>query len=351
MTRNRIYLDHAATTPLLPAARAAMLCGFDLWANPSSPHGAGRAARAALEDARGRMAAALGWEGEVIFTSGASEALAIGLGRAKVERRLVSAVEHDAVFRAAPVAEVMPIKDWLVDTDKLAAMLACPGRALVAVQSTNSETGSYLMHHTPSRVVDLTHAAGGLVLCDESQLGVGRSMPEGVDMAVISGHKIGAPVGIGALLVRNFDMLEPSGGQERGYRAGTENLPGALALAAALEWGFGCWQTSMDQRHGFAERLASSGIMIGGEDCADHIIALASPRLSAAVMLMKLDTQGICVSAGSACSSGSLKPSRVLTAFGVPADVAARTIRVSLGWSTTQADLDAFADAWEAIHR
>ena len=91
--------------------------------------------------------------------------------------------------------------------------------------------------------------------------------------------------------------------------------------------------------------------MIGGEDCADHIIALASPRLSAAVMLMKLDTQGICVSAGSACSSGSLKPSRVLTAFGVPADVAARTIRVSLGWSTTQADLDAFADAWEAIHR
>ena len=360
MTRPRIsqkpiYLDHAATTPLLPQAREAMLRGFDLWANPSSPHGAGRAARAALEDARARVAAALGWEGEVIFTSGASEALAMGLGRASiggkgVERRLVSAVEHDAVFRAAPGAEVVPVSDWLVDSDALAEMVSRPGRALVAVQETNSETGKELMCYTPNPVVDLTHAAGGWVLCDASQMGIGRSLPKGVDMAVISGHKIGAPVGIGALLVRNFDMLEPSGGQERGYRQGTENLPGALALVAALEAGEEAWGTTAEQRFRFKDQLYRCGEVIAmGTQCS-HIFALASPRLSAAVMLMKLDAMGICVSAGSACSSGSLKPSRVLTAFGVAPEVAARTIRVSLGWSTTQTDLDRFADAWEAIH-
>ena len=347
MTRNRIYLDHAATTPLLPQAREACLRGFDLWANPSSPHGAGRAARAALEDARARVAAALGWEGEVIFTSGASEALAMGLGRAKVDRRLVSAVEHDAVFRAAPGAEVVPIAQGHLDAGALAAALDMPGRALVAIQQINSEVGHCVLRECD---VAMVREAGGLVLCDASQMGIGRSLPKGVDMAVISGHKIGAPVGIGALLVRNFDMLEPSGGQERGYRQGTENLPGALALAAALEWGGGCWQTTLCQRNRFGERLEMTGSILGGEDCADHIFALASPRLSAAVMLMKLDAMGICVSAGSACSSGSLKPSRVLTAFGVAPEVAARTIRVSLGWSTTQTDLDRFADAWEAIH-
>ena len=357
MKRPRIYLDHAATTPLLPQAREAMLRGFDLWANPSSPHGAGRAARAALEDARARVAAALNWDGEVIFTSGASEALAMGLGRAKVERRLVSAVEHDAVFRAAPGAEVVPmvldderVDHGLLDPEALAEALAKPGRVMLAVQHTNSETGSFLLPTMRNPCVDMVRAAGGLVLSDCSQIGFQRHLPD-VDIVVLSGHKIGAPVGIGALLVKNFDMLEPSGGQERGYRQGTENLPGALALVAALEAGEDDWGTTAEQRFRFKDQLYRCGEVIAPGFQCYHIFAVASPRLSAAVMLMKLDAMGICVSAGSACSSGSLKPSRVLTAFGVAPEVAARTIRVSLGWSTTQADLDGFADAWEAIHR
>ncbi|NBC35697.1 aminotransferase class V-fold PLP-dependent enzyme [Novosphingobium sp. FSY-8] len=348
--RHAIYLDHAATTPLLPHARAQMLCGFDLWANPSSPHAPGRSARAALEDARARIAAALGWDGEVILTSGASEALAIALTRAAVDRRIISAVEHEAVFRAAPDAAVAPIRDGLVDGDALAALLDGPGRALVAVQATNSETGGYLMHVAPNPVVQITHAAGGLVLCDDSQMGIGRSLPAGVDMAVISGHKIGGPIGIGALLVRDLAMLHPTGGQERGYRPGTENLPGALGLAAALEDGHSCWQTTITDRHAFAERLARQGVLLGGEDRADHIIAIASPRFDARALLIRLDAMGFAVSAGSACSSGSLKPSRVLQGFGIDPDVARRTIRVSLGWSSTVAELDAFADAWERLH-
>ena len=354
--RKSIYLDFAATTPVLPEAREAILRGFELWANPSSPHAAGRAARAALEEARERVKAALGWEGEVIFTSGASEALAIGLGRANADRRLISAVEHDAVFRAAPGAEVMPVllddEKWLkgtIDQDALAAALAKPGRAILAVQHINSETGSILLPAMRNPCSDMVRAAGGLVLSDCSQIGFQRHLPD-IDMAVISGHKIGAPVGIGALLVRNFDMLEPSGGQERGYRGGTENLPGALALAAALEAGEAVWGTTAEQRFAFMNRLYDWGELIAvGSQCS-HIFAVASERLSAAVMLMKLDAQGFCVSAGSACSSGSLKPSRVLKAFGVDPKVAARTIRISLGWSTTPEDLDAFLDAWDRIH-
>lgn len=228
-----IYLDHAATTPLRPEAREAMARGFELWANPSSPHSAGRAARAALEDARERIKAALKWDGEVILTSGASEALAIGLGRAKADRRLVSAVEHDAVFRAAPDAEVLPIGDRLIDWDTLAAALARGSRAVVAIQQINSETGTVLDVDSAARIV---HEAGGLLLSDCSQSAGKTGLPQ-ADMIVVSAHKLGGPVGVGALLVRDFAMLEPIGGQERGYRAGTENLPAALGFAAALEAG------------------------------------------------------------------------------------------------------------------
>lgn len=238
----------------------------------------------------------------------------------------------------------------LLDPEALAEALSKPGRVMLAVQHINSETGSFLLPTMRNPCVDMVRAAGGLVLSDCSQIGFQRHLPD-VDMVVLSGHKIGAPVGIGALLVKNFDMLEPSGGQERGYRQGTENLPGALALVAALEAGEDDWGTTVQQQFDFEKVLFGHGIIFFGASQCTHIRSVASPRLSAAVMLMKLDAMGICVSAGSACSSGSLKPSRVLTAFGVPPEVAARTIRVSLGWSTTQADLDAFADAWEAIHR
>ena len=351
---SRIYLDHAATTPLRPEAAEAMRAGSEMWANPSSPHGEGRAARAALEDARARVKAALDWDGEVIFTSGASEALAIGLQRAQVERRLISPVEHDAVFRAAPDAEVLPLADdedgrCQIDLDALAQSLARPGRAVVAVQQINSETGTVFLPHNRSRVVDAVHDGGGLLLADCSQ-SAGRVPLPVADMIVVSAHKLGGPIGIGALLVKDFALLEPSGGQERGYRAGTENLPAALGFAAALEaGGIECWPTSYPDRFDFKDLLGRRGeVLRPGIQCS-HILALASERLSAAALLIRLDALGFSVSAGSACSSGTLKQSRALAAFGIDPAVAERTIRVSIGWNTTVSDLEAFADAWVQV--
>lgn len=331
-----------------PEACDAVIEGMARWANPSSPHAEGRAARAALEDARARIKAALGWDGELIFTSGASEALAIGLGRAKGGRRLVSPFEHDAVFRAAPGAMLLPSKGPVPDFERLDAELAGGDRPVVAVQHVNSETGNW---QAIDLVAEHVRAAGGLLLCDCAQSAGKDDLPD-ADMLVISAHKLGGPVGIGALLLRDFSDLEPSGGQEFGYRAGTENLPGALGFAAALE--------APDQLHGefthrFEEALfaltetvrdAGGEIIDGGGPTSMFITAMAMPGMSAASQLIRFDRAGFSVSAGSACSSGSLKPSRVLRAIGVPDDVAARTIRVSIGWNTTAAEIEAFRDAW-----
>ncbi len=352
---NRVYLDHAATTPLRPEAREAMLRGFELWANPSSPHAEGRAARHALEDAREQVKAALEWDGEVIFTSGASEALAIALGRARAERRLVSAVEHDAVFRAAPDADILPLTadetgSARIDPDALDAAVARPGRAVVAVQSINSETGTVLLPHQDGVIARTVRDAGGLFLSDCSQSAGKLPLPD-ADMIVVSAHKIGGPIGIGALLVKDFAMLEPSGGQERGYRAGTENLPGALGFAAALEaGGIETWPTCYPERFEFKDLLLQAGghILRPGPQCS-HIIAVASDRLSAAASLIRFDGMGFAISAGSACSSGTLKPSRSLLAFGIDPAVASRTVRLSIGWTTTSADLQAFAQAWADV--
>jgi cysteine desulfurase len=350
MSASQIYLDHAATTPLLPQAREAWLEGAALWANPSSPHKQGRAARAALEDARERVKKALGWQGEVLFTSGASEALAIGLGRAKAERRLVSAVEHDAVYRAAPDAQELPMLEGEVDLDALAQVLALPGRAVVAVQSVNSETGTALLPYAANPLVDRVREAGGLVLADCSQSAGKMPLPD-ADMVVLSAHKLGGPIGIGALLVKDFAMLEPSGGQERGYRAGTENLPGALGFAAALEaGGVESWATTAEQRFDFRNgRLRHGEGPPPGVQCS-HIFAVAAPRLAATAMLIRMDAMGFAISAGSACSSGTLKQSRVLKGFGIDEDLARRTVRVSVGWNTTPEHLDAFAEAWAKVN-
>jgi cysteine desulfurase len=351
-----VYLDHAATTPMMPAARAAIEQGFDAWANPSSPHRAGRDARAVLENARARVKAALDWQGEVIFTSGASEALAIGLGRAKVDRRIVSAVEHDAVLRAAPDAAMLPIVEGEQDLagtpniGTLEALLAQPGRAVVAIQSINSETGTILVPSLDGALAAQVRAAGGLFLADCSQSAGKLPLPD-ADMVVVSAHKLGGPIGIGALLVRDFAMLEPSGGHERGYRAGTENVPAAMGFAAALEAGdIKSWQTSAEQRFDFKNKLFSSGeVLAPGLQCS-HIFAVAAPRMSATAMLIRMDAMGFAISAGSACSSGTLKQSRVLAGFGIDPDVARRTVRISLGWNTTPGDLDAFAQAWAEVN-
>ena len=303
--------------------------GFAIWANPSSPHAEGRRARAALEDARERVKRALGWEGEVIFTSGASEALAIALGRAKVQRRIVSAVEHDAVFRAVPDATIFTGEES-IDAD-----------ALLAIQHVNSETGTI---NPVSDMAQTVRQAGALLLSDCAQSAGKRALPD-ADLVVVSAHKFGGPIGIGALLVRDFNLLEPSGGHERGYRQGTENLPGALGMVAALEAGE--WGTTRAQRATFAAQVAAQRLTIG--DQVDYIFALAHAAMSAQALLIRLDAMGFAVSAGSACSSGTLKKSRVLDAFGVADDVAARTIRVSIGWSTTPEELERFSEAWASL--
>jgi cysteine desulfurase len=303
--------------------------GFRLWANPSSPHAEGRKARAALEDARERIKAALEWNGELIFTSGASEALWIALNRAKASRRIVSAIEHDAVFRAASDAEVF------ADDVPIGA------GTLLAVQHVNSETGTI---NPVSAMAQTVQGSGALVLSDCAQSAGKLALPE-ADMLVISAHKFGGPIGVGALLVRGFNLLEPVGGHERGYRQGTENLPGALGMAAALVAAE--WATSPDQRAAFAENTAAQRLTIGEQ--VDYLFALTHPTISAQALLIRLDAMGFAVSAGSACSSGTLKKSRVLDAFGVPDDVAARTIRVSLGWNTSPEDLERFAEVWGAL--
>ncbi|WP_095013075.1 cysteine desulfurase family protein [Tsuneonella mangrovi] len=351
MSTPRIYLDHAATTPLRPEAREVMLRGFDIWANPSSPHAEGRKARAALEDARERVKAALGWDGEVIFTSGASEALAIALQRARVERRIVSAVEHDAVFRAAPDAEVAAMDGSLVSADSLQELLSTGRPAVVAIQHVNSETGIIQL---PGRYAQMVHDAGGLLLSDCSQSAGKHHLPA-CDLAVVSAHKLGGPIGIGALLVRDFAMLQPSGGHERGYRQGTENLPAALGFAAALEnceTGYVRDNAAIsDILCEFAEAVWDAGgaIVDGDGTTSMFIRAIAHPEMSAQAQLIRLDAMGFAVSAGSACSSGTLKRSRALDAFGVADDVASRTIRVSVGWNTTPAELNSFAEAWRSL--
>ena len=345
MTALPLYLDHAATTPLLPAAREAMLEGFAIWANPSSPHAPGRRARAALEDARTRIRAALEWDGEVILTSGASEAIAIAIQRCVQPLVAVSAVEHEAVLRHAGQARRLPV-------DPLGLVLCgeCALPGLVAVQQANSETG---VMQALERVADEVHEAGGLLLADCAQ-GAGKlCTPSGADLIALSAHKFGGPIGAGALLVRDWAMLTPCGGQERGYRAGTENLPGAMAMAAALDAGHG-WLAEAARLRGLLEAaLIKAGgevVAIGAERIAT-IGAVRMPGVSAAAQLIRFDGMGIAVSAGSACSSGSLRTSHVLEAMALDPAMASEVIRVSIGRETTEVDIERFVSAWRTIAR
>lgn len=341
MTAPSLYLDHAATTPLLPAAREAMLEGFAIWANPSSPHAPGRRARAALEDARARIKAALGWEGEVILTSGASEALAIAIQRCVQPLLAVSAVEHEAVLRHAGEAKRLP-----VDACGLVLRGDCALPGLVAVQQANSETG---VMQPLERVADEVHEAGGLLLADCAQ-GAGKLYtPSCADLIALSAHKFGGPIGIGALLVRDWGLLKPTGGQERGYRGGTENLPGAMAMAAALEAERGWLETALVLRDRLdTEITAAGGISIAEQTArVPSIAAYRMPGKSANAQLIRFDAMGIAVSAGSACSSGSLRTSHVLSAMGV--EGANEVIRVSLGRETTGEGVDRFIAAWREV--
>ncbi|HET8611578.1 MAG TPA: aminotransferase class V-fold PLP-dependent enzyme [Sphingomonas sp.] len=346
----RIYLDHAATTPLRAAAREAILEAFDRWANPSSPHAEGRAARAALEEARARIAGLTGWKGAVILTGGASEGIAAAMARARGRRRVVSAVEHDAVRRAGG-EEAVPLavdRDGLVTPVTLALALEQAGEApLVAVQQVNSETGVIQPLDT---IREAVRDAGGLWLCDATQ-GIGKLPVPDADFVTFSAHKFGGPVGVGALLVRDLATLRPTGGQEEGYRPGTENLPGVAGMAAALAEGAGWLGRAAELRAHLDQSVEAAGGEVVARD-APRLPTIASyrmPGVAANAQLVRFDLAGFAVSAGSACSSGSLKPSPVLAAMGFAPEEAGEVIRVSFGRSTRREEIWRFAEAWAEI--
>lgn len=329
---------------MTPAAIAAVGDGMARWANPSSPHAAGRAARAALEDARAAIAAAYGWGREVLLTSGASESLAIALGRSTAARRIVSAVEHDAVLRAAGTARMLAV-DALgrVEPDALGDV----ADALVAVQWCNSETG---VIQPIADIAAAVRAGGGRLLVDAAQMPASRELAEHADFVAVSAHKRGGPPGTGALLVRELGDLHPSGGQERGYRPGTENLPGVLGHAAALA------ELEPDhaaRRARLDDAIRRSGGVVVAEAAMRHpaIGAYRMPGIASAAQLIRFDLAGIAVSAGSACASGSLKPSHVLRAMGWSEETTREVVRVSFGRTTTDADVDRFIAAWRAVAR
>ncbi len=345
---NRIFLDHAATTPALPQARAAMERGFDAWANPSSPHAEGRAARALLEEARTTLADALGWRHDVIFTSGASEAVEMVAARARIDGRAHGATEHAIVPHAmGSASQVIAVgRDGLIDEDALDAVLAL-GPGLVAIQAVNNETG---IVQPLDRLALKIRAAGSLLLADCAQSASKSPLPD-ADFIALSAHKLGGPPGAGALLVRDLATLDPVGGQEKGYRRGTQDVPGALAFAAALE----AKPYDMERLAALRTRLEdgvrqSGGVVIGeSSPRLANIGAVALPGASSASLLVQFDLAGIAVSAGSACSSGKMKGSAVLAAMHVAPEVASSFLRISFGPATNESEIDAFLDRWRRI--
>jgi cysteine desulfurase len=344
----RIFLDHAATTPVLPEARAAMQRGFDAWANPSSPHAEGRKSRALLEEARATLAEVLDWRHDVIFTSGASEAVEIAAARARVPGRAHGATEHAIVPHAmGPNSHVIAADSGgLVDEQALDAILA-EGPALVAIQCVNNETG---VLQPLDRLAPRIREAGSLLLADCAQSASKVPLPD-ADFIALSAHKLGGPPGIGALLVKDLGTLEPVGGQEKGYRRGTQDAPSALAFAAALA----AKPYDMDRLAALRERLDHGVRQAGGVVIAEEsprlptIGSVALPGASSASLLVQFDLAGIAVSAGSACSSGKMKESAVLAAMGVAPEVAGGFLRISFGPSTSEADVDAFLAEWRRI--
>jgi cysteine desulfurase len=345
---DRLYLDHAATTPVLPQAYAALERALASWANPSSPHAEGRASRALLEEARTTIAGELGWRHDVIFTSGASEAIEIAAARAKVAGRTHGATEHAILHHAmGEASRVIPVSgDGLIDETALDAVLA-EGPALVAIQQVNNETG---VIQPLDRLAPLIREAGSLLLADCAQSAGKLPLPD-ADFIAACAHKLGGPPGVGVLLVRDLATLEAVGGQEKGYRRGTPDAPNALAFAAALA-----------ARPYDMERLAELRARLeeGVRDAGGVVIAEASSRIatigayalpggSSASLLVQFDLAGIAVSAGSACSSGAMKGSAVLAAMGVDPEIADGFLRISFGPNTSEADVDRFLAEWRRI--
>jgi cysteine desulfurase len=362
MTAN-VYLDYNATAPLRPEARAAVEAGLGTVGNPSSVHAFGRAARKVVEDAREAVAALAGAKAaEVVFTSGATEANAQALMACGRRRVLVSAVEHASVLAAVPDAALIPVDgEGIVDLDALDALLAIEREpAVVAVMLANNETG---VVQPVAKAAAIARRHGALVLCDAVQ-GAGKIEINfaslGADMMSFSAHKLAGPQGTGALVVSEriaLDALIRGGGQERGRRGGTENMPGIAGFGAAAD--IAASLRDHVRVRGLRDRLEREAlarvpearIFGAGAPRIGNTTCIAIPGRIASTQVMALDLEGIAVSAGAACSSGKVKASHVLEAMGVGPDWADHAIRVSLGWATSEADIDRFLEAWSAMAR
>lgn len=333
------YLDHNATTPIRPAALAAMTEAQAFTGNASSVHAWGRRARKAVEDAREKVAALVNAKPEeVVFTASGTEANNLALRGLRCAAVYASAIEHPSVLKARD--DIRALGDEF------------EAGALVSVMLANNETGAI---QPVAEIAQSVKAQGGLMHCDAVQA-VGRMPVDfvalGVDLMSLSAHKIGGPQGVGALIVRDgvtLTSLLKGGGQERGARAGTENVAAIVGFGVAAEEArilpdLAPLRDRIEAELPQAVVFAADGPRIPNTSC------LAMPGVVAETQLMAFDLAGVMVSAGSACSSGKLARSHVLSAMGVADDFADCAIRVSLGWNSTEADVDAFIAAWRALY-
>jgi cysteine desulfurase len=351
----RAYLDHNATSPLRPEAKAAMLEAMGPAGNASSVHAEGRAARQRLETARDQVARAVGVIAPmVVFTSGGSEANNMAIKGAPAERLIISAVEHPSVLEAARASgrtvELLPVDGrGVADLAVLERLLASGPTALVSLMLANNETG---VLQPVADSVRLAQAHGARVHSDAVQA-LGKIPVNfgilGVDLMTLSAHKLGGPIGAGALVLRD-GLPMPSfihgGGQELRRRAGTENVAAVAGFGAVAG-------AAMGDVAGLRDRLEASledVVVLGaGAIRLPNTSCIATPGMSAETLLMALDLEGVSVSSGSACSSGKVAKSHVLAAMGVPAEISNAAIRVSLGWDTTDQHIDKFIAAWRKV--
>jgi cysteine desulfurase len=352
--RSPIYLDANATEPLRPQARAAMLATLEVTGNPSSIHQSGRAAWKILEASRKSVASRFAAKPEdVVFTSGGTEANALAIASFGQGRRvLAGATEHQAVRAAASCHEheTLPVlPSGQVDLSALHAWLRRHPGALVCLMLANNETG---VLHPIAEAAALCHAHGALLHVDAVQA-AGRieiSLPAlGADSLAISGHKLGGPMGAGAVLLSPsappLAALIAGGGQERGRRGGTQALPAIAGFAAALDAAHGAAHLAALRDRMERAAIAAGAIVCGGGERLPNTSCLARPGQRSDTQVIRLDLAGIAVSAGAACSSGKVARSHVLEAMGL-AHLAGCAIRVSLPWNTAPSDIDAFLQAY-----
>jgi cysteine desulfurase len=370
----RSYLDYNATAPLRDEVRDAVIAALSLQGNPSSVHAEGRAARAAIEAARVKVARLVGATPEdVIFTSGGTEANALALAAqaGQAWHCYLSAVEHPSVrsggrFYRETTTTIPVTSDGVVDLDALARELEKhrPGgwRPIVSLMTANNETGAIQPVTEASKIV---HEAGGLLHTDAVQA-AGRVPLDigaiGADMLSLSAHKIGGPKGVGALVLREGVSVEPllkGGGQERRRRAGTENVPGIVGFGVAAELAAADLAKApevaklRDELEAGALAIAPDAVVLSSRvPRLPNTTCLAVPRAKAETLVIGLDLAGVAISSGSACSSGKVEASHVLSAMGVGPELAQGAIRVSLGFATSNTDIQAFLRAFgELIKR